>query len=196
MKLAEKLLLLRRRQGLSQEELAARLHVSRQAVSRWESGSALPDAANLVQLSDLFGVTADDLLRDERDVAADSSHASPGAAPEAPSSAPSPDPKQRRRRRAGWCLGAAGLGGHGVVYLLSRAIEVPVPWITRDASGQVLYHWASDQTGHSYRYFIQSYDLELLTGLFTLALAAGVWLLWGRGMYRALRAAWGRLGRR
>lgn len=183
MKLAEKLLLLRRRQGLSQEEMARRLHVSRQAVSRWESGSALPDAANIVQLSDLFGVTADDLLRDERDVA------------DAPSGAPSIAPQGqagRRRRAAGWCLGVAGLGGHGILYLLSRAVEVPVPWITRDASGQVLYHWASDQTGHSYRYFIQTYDLELLTGLLTLALAAGVWLLWGRGMYRALRAAWAR----
>ena len=47
MKLSEKILLLRKRQGLSQEALAEQLHVSRQAVSRWEMGTALPDAANL-----------------------------------------------------------------------------------------------------------------------------------------------------
>ena len=45
--------------------LAERLNVSRQAVSRWEMGSALPDASNILQLSRLFGVTADYLLNDE-----------------------------------------------------------------------------------------------------------------------------------
>lgn len=65
MTLAEKLLQLRKREGLSQEELAAQLHVSRQAVSRWELGTAMPDAPNLLQLSKLFGVTTDWLLHDE-----------------------------------------------------------------------------------------------------------------------------------
>ena len=55
---------LRRSQSLSQEELAQRLGVTRQTVSRWEVGSALPDAENLLQLSLLFGVSADYLLRD------------------------------------------------------------------------------------------------------------------------------------
>ena len=49
MKLAEKLVTLRKSSGLSQEELAERLNVSRQAVSRWEMGSAMPDAGNLLQ---------------------------------------------------------------------------------------------------------------------------------------------------
>lgn len=65
MTLAEKLLQLRKKAGLSQEELAAQLHVSRQAVSRWELGTAMPDAPNLLQLSKLFGVTTDWLLHDE-----------------------------------------------------------------------------------------------------------------------------------
>ena len=47
MKLSEKIIRLRKGRGLSQEELAERLGVSRQAVSRWESGTALPDAGNL-----------------------------------------------------------------------------------------------------------------------------------------------------
>ena len=62
MKLNEKILTLRKKQGLSQEELAEKLNVSRQAVSRWEVGSAQPDATNVLQLSKLFGVTADYLL--------------------------------------------------------------------------------------------------------------------------------------
>ena len=65
MTFAEKLLQLRKRDGLSQEELADRLDVSRQAISRWEMGTVMPDSVNLLKISDLFGVSADYLLRDE-----------------------------------------------------------------------------------------------------------------------------------
>ena len=64
MKFEEKLMDLRKKAGMSQEELADRLGVSRQAVSRWELGSTLPDAPNLLKLSDLFGVSIDWLLRE------------------------------------------------------------------------------------------------------------------------------------
>ena len=59
MTLPEKILRLRKQSGMSQEELAQKLEVSRQAVSRWEVGSAQPDASNILQLSRLFGVTAE-----------------------------------------------------------------------------------------------------------------------------------------
>jgi len=65
MKLAEKIVLLRKQKGLSQEELAEWLNVSRQTISRWELGTALPDATNIVQLSKLFEVSADYLLNEE-----------------------------------------------------------------------------------------------------------------------------------
>ena len=64
MTMGEKILKLRKEQGWSQEELADRVHVTRQAVSRWESGAAKPDADKLVALCDLFRVSADYLLRD------------------------------------------------------------------------------------------------------------------------------------
>ena len=64
MTLSEKIFQLRRQCGLSQEELAERLNVSRQAISRWENGSAQPDASNLWQISRFFSVSADDLLDD------------------------------------------------------------------------------------------------------------------------------------
>ena len=65
MKFEEKLMALRKKNGMSQEELADRLGVSRQAISRWELGATLPDVPNLLKLSDLFGVSTDYLLRDD-----------------------------------------------------------------------------------------------------------------------------------
>lgn len=65
MKLPDKIFALRKSKGLSQEDLAEKMNVSRQTVSRWEVGSVSPDADNLKQLSNIFGVTVDYLLNDE-----------------------------------------------------------------------------------------------------------------------------------
>ena len=65
MKLSEKITTLRKSNGWSQEDLAEQLNVSRQAISRWENGTALPDAQNILQISKLFGVSADYLLNDD-----------------------------------------------------------------------------------------------------------------------------------
>lgn len=65
MKLPDKIIKLRKANGWSQEDLAERLYVSRQAISRWENGTALPDSNNVLQLSKLFSVTADYLLNDD-----------------------------------------------------------------------------------------------------------------------------------
>ena len=48
---------------MTQEELAARLSISRQAVSKWESGTADPSTSNLLALAKLFGVSAEELLK-------------------------------------------------------------------------------------------------------------------------------------
>ncbi len=65
MRLPDKIVELRKSNGWSQEDLAEKLNVSRQAISRWEGGTAQPDASNILQLSKLFGVTTDYLLNDE-----------------------------------------------------------------------------------------------------------------------------------
>lgn len=65
MKLSDKIVGLRKSNGMSQEDLAEELDISRQAISRWESGAAMPDANNILQLSKLFGVTTDYLLNDD-----------------------------------------------------------------------------------------------------------------------------------
>lgn len=65
MNFAEKLCVLRNQSGLSQEQLSEKMGVSRQAVSKWESGVTLPETDKIILLSDLFNVSIDFLLRDE-----------------------------------------------------------------------------------------------------------------------------------
>ena len=94
MKLGEKLQQLRRQSGLSQEQLAAQLTVSRQAVSKWELDETMPDTENVIQLSRLFGVSCDYLLRDEVD--------EQGAAP-------APAPGETHLDEGGWIHNATVL---------------------------------------------------------------------------------------
>lgn len=65
MNLSERITEQRRIRGWSQEELAYRLGVSRQAVSKWESSRSTPDLERIIQMSELFGVTTDWLLKGE-----------------------------------------------------------------------------------------------------------------------------------
>jgi len=64
MTLAEKIQILRKQSGMSQEQLAEKITVSRQAVSKWEQGESFPDIDNIVQLSKIFDVSTDYLLKD------------------------------------------------------------------------------------------------------------------------------------
>lgn len=75
MTMGVKILNMRKARGWNQEELAERVGVTRQAVSRWESGAAKPDADKIIAICDLFGVSADYLLRDQ--YSADGSNAQP-----------------------------------------------------------------------------------------------------------------------
>lgn len=64
--IANKLLKLRKEHGLSQEQLASKLGISRQAVSKWERAEASPDTDNLIELAKLYNVSLDDLLLNEQ----------------------------------------------------------------------------------------------------------------------------------
>lgn len=63
--LADKIIALRKKNGWSQEELAEKMDVSRQSVSKWEGAQSVPDLDKIVRLSQIFGVTIDFLLKDE-----------------------------------------------------------------------------------------------------------------------------------
>ena len=64
MTLAEKIIRLRKGRAWSQEELAERLEISRQSVSKWEGGVSIPELDKIVRMSEIFGVTTDYLLKE------------------------------------------------------------------------------------------------------------------------------------
>ena len=86
MSLADKITLLRKQQGWSQIDLADRLDVSRQSVSKWEMGQAVPELDKIIRLSELFDVTTDYLLKDN------ANHNPPPPKPE-PEPQPQPEPE-------------------------------------------------------------------------------------------------------
>lgn len=63
--LADKIIELRKKSGMSQEELAEKLEVSRQSVSKWESAQSTPDLSRIIKISEIFGVSTDYLLKDD-----------------------------------------------------------------------------------------------------------------------------------
>ncbi len=67
MKFNQKLINLRTQKNLSQDELGKELKVARQTISKWESGETTPSMKRLVQMSDLFEVTLDELIKGEED---------------------------------------------------------------------------------------------------------------------------------
>lgn len=65
MALSEKLYSLRKKSGLSQEQLAERLNVSRQAISKWEAGQSVPESDKLIAISNYFNVSLDYLMKED-----------------------------------------------------------------------------------------------------------------------------------
>lgn len=70
--LADKIIELRKKNGWSQEDLAERLEVSRQSISKWESAQSVPDMNRIIKMSEVFGVSTDFLLKDELEMKDDS----------------------------------------------------------------------------------------------------------------------------
>ena len=107
MKLNEKIAYYRRKQKLSQEELAARVGVSRQAVSKWELGESAPEAGKLLALARELGITADHLLSEEDplETPPPRESAPPPPARETPPPADLPGLLGKLVRRWGWLAG-------------------------------------------------------------------------------------------
>lgn len=163
MTFGEKLQKLRKEKGWTQEDLASQIHISRQALSKWEQGTATADTENVIALSKLFGVTTDYLLLDEYPTE------------EAPAMAAAP----QKPNPVAFFLGMAGMGlmGNFAIYLLSRFIRVPIPVPAYPNNGEGIA--MKVDTGHSYLYFLKYYDLELLAILlWVLAATGAVLLLW------------------
>lgn len=113
--LGETICLLRRQSGLSQEQLAEKLGVSRQAVSKWESGAATPELAHLLALRACFGVPLETLLGE--------------APPQRPPAGPPSSPTSRGKRRLGFALCLGGvlcLLAIGLLLVARPAVLAPV----------------------------------------------------------------------
>ena len=116
MKLNEKLFQCRKRCGLSQEELAERLGVSRQAVSKWELGTALPELDKLKLLAKTFGVSTDWLLDDEQEIPQVQRQETPPVAEQRSWVEDVPGMIGKLLRRYGWLFGVY-LGVAGAAFL-------------------------------------------------------------------------------
>lgn len=185
MKLNEKIALYRRKAKLSQEELAAQVGVSRQAVSKWELGEASPDTGKLLSLARAFGVTTDHLLDEE----AEPEGITPPVQPQEASTPPPPPAPEsnlpgflgRMVRRWGWLAGiyialqGVGLTLFGVVgrFLFSSFFRsmgglfdgLPGDGaIYMDTSGQIIPSGASSLSGLQ----------QAMLAIPTLALAIGL----------------------
>lgn len=114
----EKIAALRRAQGMSQEALADRLGISRQAVSKWEAGQAAPGRDNLLELSRVFGVSADELLQPGR------------AAGPSGDAGPPPPPEGKAGRPRGWPLPLLAIAGAALAALVAWCAVCTV-WLVR-----------------------------------------------------------------
>ena len=138
----------RRRAGLSQEALARRMDVSRQAVTKWESGQSAPSTENLFRLAELFGTTVDLLL--------------PSEEADAPAAEAPPPLWSRSRRRPRVLAALAVTAGYLVFYLLGRILWCPL----EDSSLLGWLLWERPSGGESYLY-----GWLLSSGLFWWAMA-------------------------
>ena len=159
MPLADRIIELRKKQGWSQIDLADRLDVSRQSVSKWEMAQAVPELDKIIKMSELFAVTTDYLLKDDAPGPDSAGGAPPPPPPEEPprpapepeTAAPPAAPKKRSRR---WILAAVFLfsvfsicvytvlsATGAVSYTSVRTTSTPAPLaesVTEGAAGPTL----------------------------------------------------------
>lgn len=164
MTFGEKLTRLRKREGLSQEALAERLGVSRQAVSRWEQSTALPDAAKLLPCAKLFSVNVEWLLDDARNWEDQAQSAEP--AQETETRAAHGD---RRWYIAGGIVTGAGALGLVVMGIFSAVFPAVV------SETPVGVEWVHVYTGLAG--FLKLHGVEWLFALWAAVALAGLWLL-------------------
>ena len=168
MTFSEKLVRLRKRAGLSQESLAEALGVSRQAVSRWEQGTTLPDAAKLLPCARLFSVSVDWLLDDSQ------GWETQEPAPEAPAS----------HGVWKWYLAGGIVTGAGALGLVGMGVLSAVyPAVFTEAG----MGWVHVYTGLSG--FLKAHGVEWLFALWAAVALAGLWLLAQPSLRRRERTA-------
>jgi transcriptional regulator with XRE-family HTH domain len=185
MKFGEKLQQLRKSNGLSQEQLAEKVTVSRQAVSKWELGESIPDTDNIVQLSKLFGVTTDYLLNDDFESDLD--------LPAVKQNGESVRLAERNKMRSVLCAVFIGIGVLGILTMwicssvvpARKMIEDPISgsYTSVDPGGSpildenLLPLWTTIEVRGDLVAFLQTYHFEGLFILCCVLTLAGIILL-------------------
>lgn len=118
MTLSEKLYALRRKSGLSQEQLAEQLHVSRQSISKWELGQAVPESDKLLSLANYFQVSLDYLMKPDSE----------------PTPPPEEAPKTPTGSRTKWLLGMFICIGGVVCLILWGVFSIWNPTVSQQIS--------------------------------------------------------------
>ena len=156
MTFGEKLQKLRKAKGWTQEDLAAQISISRQALSKWEQGAVIPDTENVLQISKIFGVSTDYLLNDDYESDADipAVHAS--------SETLEKNYKCKTRTLIGACLSGLGLVALTVMYIMSLYAPVHLP--TPDGGDHVISGFGP---------FVSANRLEWAVAICVLAMVAG-----------------------
>ena len=172
MTFGEKLQLLRKRQGLSQEKLAEQLDVSRQAISKWELGESLPDTENVVQLGKLFDVSIDYLLKDE--------FLREDGIPAAQNNTAGSQRKFRSNIQLviGIICTAIGCIGNIALMVLSTRIEFHGTKTRILPDGSVQSYGGGDVLGYDFGTFISEYRLQALLVIFLLLVIGGIAAIW------------------
>lgn len=172
MTFGEKLQLLRKEKGFSQEKLSEQLSVSRQAISKWELGVTLPDTENVVYLSKVFSVSIDYLLNDdicnETDI------------PAVQHNMVVLKDKFRSTMQliVGVICSSIGFIGSITLVVLATMIEVPVMKKRILADGSVEYYGGGDVLGYDFWTFISEYRLQALLIIFVVLAIAGIVVVW------------------
>lgn len=174
MKFGQKLQQLRKARGWTQEKLAQQLGVSRQAVSKWEVDAAQPDVQNVLQISSLFGVTVDYLLREEES-------AIPGTKKEPTAPEPFEEPVSQQGKmlryiwRAAWIFLITGIAGQFILWILSTVIPSEVETTIQRADN---FYETIYETVYEFWPFVSTFHLEAVFGCLCFFVLLGGVLLW------------------
>lgn len=160
MKFHEKLYALRKAANMTQADLADKLNVSRQAVSRWEMDTAKPEVETLIAMSDLFGVTLDDLLKNKEDALAQEKTEPPGSAPNYWHFVP----------KKWWVFAVIGMGWKLLQYVLLFVTMYKPDWVLKFSD------WANASNLKVVLYFISIPAMAIWANVFFIL--AGLCFFW------------------
>ena len=157
MTFGEKLQKLRKAKGWTQEDLAAQISISRQALSKWEQGAVDPDTENVLQISKIFGVSTDYLLNDDYESDSDI------PAVHTTTETLAKNYKSRTQAIIGACISCVGLVAFVVLYIVGMYSPVTYP----SPNG-------TDHVVSGFGVFVSANRLEWGVGLCIMAVIAGV----------------------